>query len=111
MHVLAKRSGADEGGSGGGVRRGSFPAGGGTDGGIGGAFAYLGDVRVVRYGGKRIEEVLGDDFADFLAALSERSRQVVGDFEVSRLALAPRQGVVGDLSEHGLHEAVLPPLG
>ncbi len=73
-------------------------------------FADLTRVGVVGHRLEGVDVVAGDDVDHLLAVVGKRPLQVGGDDEVPRLAITSRQGLVGDLPQHLLGEAVRPAL-
>ena len=98
--------------AGGGAGRGAGPlsALGGPDQHADRLAADLVGVRVAGHGLHRVQVVTGDDVGDLFAIAGEGGTQVRGHGQVAGLAVAAGQGVVGDLAQHVLGEAVAAPL-
>ncbi len=60
---------------------------------------------------ERRQQVRGDDLHELVVALLPLLLEIRGGRNVPRLALLPRQCLVGDLAQEILEEAVLPTLG
>jgi hypothetical protein len=69
------------------------------------------DVRIGRDGLERVDQMPGDDLGNLFTAATEHAGEPRDDGEMSCLALAAGQGVIGDLAQQRLHETEVPTFG